>query len=300
MNAELASELRRLAAEGSTGVLHAGDGAIHLTEGTIARADCRRTTGLDRLVVEAGVATPEEWQRAEAGDLGPLLHRPQLETLALLSVFDAAYFLLAAPTIPEFHPAPPHWLAPICRIAPPTLVEECARRGDPESGPWPVTLVDRVPVVPARRIPRRRVVLTGGQAEMLAAADARRSITTIANDLGRTTFGCLTAVRELTEAGLIEPPRPISVPRHAAEPHAAAPRNLALIVPARSSPQPAAAREPDPGSAAPDRAPLSVSQPSQLPRRRTRSGTTTPVSERWKPIDREVLVRVRAALEELA
>ncbi|WP_330181979.1 hypothetical protein OHB26_37520 [Nocardia sp. NBC_01503] len=279
MSAELASELRRLAAERSTGVLHAGDGAFHIAEGTIACADCHRATGLDRLVLEAGVATPEEWRRAESGDLGPLLQRPQLETLALLSVFDAAYFLLADPVIPEFRPAPPHWLAPVCRVDPPAVVEECTRRGDPESGPWPVTLVDRAPVVPVRRIARRRVVLTGGQAELLAAADARRSIAVIANDLGRTTYGCLTAVRELTEVGLIEPPVPARAPRHAAAPkrHAAESKVAELIA------------LPRPGG-----------PPSQLPRRRTRSGTTTPTPERWKPIDREVLVRVRAALEELA
>ncbi|MFF2557197.1 hypothetical protein ACFVUS_39785 [Nocardia sp. NPDC058058] len=295
MSAELASELRRLAAEGSTGVLHAGDGAFHLAEGTIACADCRRTTGLDRLVVEAGVATPEEWRRAETGDLGPLLHRPQLETLALLSVFDAAYFLLATPATPEFQPAPAHWLAPVCKVAPPALVEECSRRGDPEAGPWPVTLVDRAPVVPARRIPKRRVMLTGGQAEMLAAADARRSITTLAEYLGRTTYGCLTAVRELTEAGLIEPPVRLTAPRHAAD------AQVAPLI-ALNARRAAADRLPPlalggPGS---DPEPAASQPPAQLPRRRARSGATTPAPERWKPIDREVLVRVRAALEELA
>ncbi|WP_067564980.1 hypothetical protein [Nocardia acidivorans] len=285
MSAELASELRRLAAERSTGVLHAGDGAFHIAEGAIAGADCRRTTGLDRLVVEAGVATPEEWRRAESGEFGALLRRPQLETLALLAVFDAAYFLLAEPVVPEFRPAPPHWLAPICRIDPPAVVRECTRRGDPESGPWPVALVDRAPVVPARRIPRRRVVLTGGQAELLAAADARRSITVIANDLGRTTYGCLTAVRELTAAGLIEPPVPARAPKHAAEP-----ATRAMPAPqAHESKVAELIALPRPGG-----------PPAQLPRRRTRSGTPTPVPERWKPIDREVLVRVRAALEELA
>lgn len=298
MSVELARQLRRLAADGSTGVLHAGDGAFHLTDGTIACADCRRTTGLDRLVLEAGVATPEEWQRAGTGDLGPLLHRAALESLALLSVYDAAYFLLAAPAAGEFRPAPPHWLAPVCRIDPDDVVQECTRRGDPEAGPWPAMLVDRAPVVPARRISRRRVVLTGGQAEMLAAADSRRTVSTIAHDLGRTAFGCLTDVRELTEAGLIEPAVPVAPARLTVAPEPAAP----IAPPRHLLPVPLL-------PVAPERQPVSQERPSEvserpvatpLPRRRVRSAATTPVSDRWKPIDREVLVRVRAALEELA
>ncbi|MEU1985096.1 hypothetical protein [Nocardia sp. NPDC019395] len=221
MGTELADELRRLEDEGSTGVLHAGDGAFHLADGAIASAECRRTTGLDRLAAAAGVAGVEDWQRAVEGDPGPVLRRPLLETLALLSAFDAAYFLLSTSDVAEFRPAPPHWLAPVCRIRPRLLVRECARRGDPDSGPWPAQLVDRAPVVPVRRVRRSRVVLTGGQAEVLAAADNRRSITVIARDLGRTAYGCLEAVRDLTAAGLIQPPgdrRPPATPRPGAEP----------------------------------------------------------------------------------
>ncbi|MFD4432997.1 hypothetical protein ACFWPJ_27055, partial [Nocardia sp. NPDC058497] len=168
MSVALAEELHRLEEQGSTGVLRAGDGEFHLARGAIASAGCRRTIGLDRLVVEAGVATAEDWRRAGAGDPGRLLQKPRLETLALLSVFDAAYFLLASSAEPEFRPAPEHWLAPVCRIAPRALVHECARRSD--RGPWPADLVAAVPVVPARRVRRNRVVLTGGHAEVLAAA----------------------------------------------------------------------------------------------------------------------------------
>ncbi|MEV6556182.1 hypothetical protein AB0M22_10755 [Nocardia sp. NPDC051756] len=210
MSGELTDELSRLEIEKCTGVLFLGDGAFQLTDGAITSADCLRTSGLARLVLEAGVATAEDWRRAEAGEPDRLLARPRLETLALLSVFDAAYFLLASPSVPEFRPAPPHWLAGVCRISPHLLVQECVRRGDPESTPWPARLVDRAPVVPVRRGRRRRVVLTGGQAEVLAAADTRRSVTGIGDYLGRTTYGCLVAVRELTTAGLIEAPTPVS------------------------------------------------------------------------------------------
>ncbi|MEU4314575.1 hypothetical protein [Nocardia sp. NPDC024068] len=272
MAVELAEELRRLEDEGRTGVLHAGDGVFHLAGGAIASAACRRTTGLDRLVVEAGVASAEDWQRAGEGDPSPVLGRPLLETLALLSVFDAAYFLLSTPVIAEFRPAPAHWLSEVCHIRPRALVHECVRRGDPESGPWPAELVDRAVVVPVRRVRRRRVVLTGGQAEVLAAADTRRSVTGIARELGRTAYGCLEAVRELTEAGLIEPPVTAAGP--AAPPVIAAPIAQQVI----TGPVPA---EP----------PL---------RRRVRQATPVPEADDWEPVDRDLLVRLRAALEDLA
>ncbi|WP_328395611.1 hypothetical protein [Nocardia sp. NBC_00416] len=262
MGVELADELRRLEDEGRTGVLHAGDGVFHLADGAIASAACSRTTGLDRLVVEAGVASAEDWQRAGAGDPGPILGRPRLETLALLSVFDAAYFLLATPVVPEFRDAPPHWLAGVCHVRPRALVRECVRRGDPASGPWPVELVDRAAVVPVRRVRRRRVVLTGSQAEILAAADNQRSITGIARDLGRTAYGCLEAVRDLTTAGLIEPP---------------------LGAPASGAGRPAAEPVADP--------PL---------RRRVRHSTPVPEADDWEPVDQDLLIRLRAALEDLA
>ncbi|ONM48668.1 hypothetical protein [Nocardia donostiensis] len=260
MAPDIAQELQRLAAERSTGVLRTRDGAFHLADGAIAAADCRRTPGLDRLAVEAGVATSEEWQRAVAGETGRMLERPQLEALALLSVFDAAYFLLSAADVPEFQPGPAHWLAAVCRVTPSALIRECARRGEPESGPWPAELVSRVPVVPVRRVRRRRVVLTGGHAEVLAAADSRRSITEIARDLGRTAYGCLEAVRDLTAAGLIEPPA--------------------------TTAGSAAAR-----TGAPD---------APLLHRRRRPAVAIPAPDQWEPVDHDLLVRVRAALEELA
>ncbi|MFC9439128.1 hypothetical protein [Nocardia sp. NPDC057030] len=258
MISELTEELSRLEIEKCTGVLFVGDGAFQLTDGAITSADCLRTSSLARLVLEAGVATDEDWRRAEAGDADRLLSRPRLETLALLSVFDAAYLLLGSPSIPEFRPAPPHWLVAVCRIPPHVLVRECARRGDPDSPPWPARLVDRAPVAPVRRGPRRRVVLTGGQAEVLAAADARRSVTGIGEYLGRTTYGCLVAVRELTAAGLIEPPAPVAT----TEP---LPRLAEPVEPVR--------------------------------RRRVRQATPVPAPDRWKP-DADLLVRLRAALED--
>ncbi|MGV9749418.1 hypothetical protein [Nocardia farcinica] len=359
MSADLAVALRRLEQEGRTGVLRAGDGEFHLADGVIASAHCCRATGLDRLVVAAGVATPEDWQRAGAGDPSRVLARPQLETLALLSVYDAAYFLLASTAEPEFRPAPPHWLAGVCHVRPRELVRECARRGDPESGPSPAELVDRVPVVPVRRVHRRRVVLTAGQVEVLAAADARRSITDIARDLGRTTYGCLAAVRELTAAGLLEAPgarpetasadagpelRPDgqvsgeqppgrgterSTGRHSIDrvrTNPGSPRATALspvaaeraaeetvrnaVAAAMEAARHAPPRVRLPGGdsrrarTAPDTAADSPIGPKSAPppplRRRVRQPVPAPGPDRWEPVDVNVLVRVRAALEELA
>ncbi|WP_107659537.1 hypothetical protein [Nocardia suismassiliense] len=259
MSGELADELRKLENEKRTGVLFVGDGAFHLAEGAVTAADCLRTSGLARLVSEAGVATAEDWRAAEGGHPDRVLAQPRLEILALLSVFDAAYFLLDSPATPEFRPAPPHWLAAVCRIAPHVLVQECVRRGDSAGTPWPARLVDRAPVVPVRRS-RRRVVLTAGQAEVLAAADTRRSVTGIGEYLGRTTYGCLVAVRELTAAGLIEPPVPV-LPAEA------------MVNPLRAD-------------AVPPR------------RRRVRPSGSVAAQDRWEPVDPGLLVRLRAALED--
>ncbi|MFD3748247.1 hypothetical protein [Nocardia sp. NPDC058633] len=311
MSVALADALHRLGEEGSTGVLRAGDGEFHLVRGTIASVGCGRTIGLDRLVVEAGVATAEDWRRAGAGDPGPLLDQPQLETLALLSVFDAAYFLLASAEEPEFRPTPEHWLAPVCHIAPRALVHECERRNDGDRGPWSADHVTEVAVVPARRIKRNQVVLTGSQAEVLAAADTRRSIAEIARDLGRTTYGCLVAVRELTAAGLIETPEP-AVP--AEQPQRG--RHLALAPdPAEHAmstvstpPVPTLPRR-IPGSAGPTR-PLAgpgaphgrhaIDEEATATARHRGNLSSAAEPERWRQVDRETLIRLRAALEELA
>lgn len=258
MSVDLAVELGLLEKDRGTGVLRTDVGQFHFADGAIVSAECRWTAGLDRLAVEAGILTEEDWERAGAGDSAPVMAQPRLEALALLSVFDAAYFLLAASADAEFRPEPAHWLAPICRVPPRALVRECERRGDPRSGPWPAHLVDVAPVVPVRRVRRKRVVLTGGQAEVLATADGTRTIAVIARMLGRTTYGCLEAVRELTAAELLD--RPIV---------------------------------PEPVAVAATRVPM-----TPLPRRRAQPVEPLSPGDPIRPVDREVLLRLRAALEE--
>ncbi|MFE3542094.1 hypothetical protein ACFXK0_03870 [Nocardia sp. NPDC059177] len=305
MSAALAQELHRLEEAGSTGVLRAGDGEFHFVRGAIASAGCRRTIGLDRLAVGAGVATHEDWQRAGAGDPGALLHRPRLEALALLSIFDAAYFLFASPAEPEFVPAPEHWLATVCRVAPHAVVHECARRGVRESGPWPADLVTTEPVVATRQRSRKRVTLTGSQAEVLAAVDSRRNIAEIARDLGRTTYGCLVAVRDLTAAGLIEVPAP--APRRqlslAPDPVTAPgprPTTGVPVLPRRIPAGRSGRVPPRTGTDKPGR--HAAAEEATLSARRTvkLTGTRPYEPERWQQVDRALLIRLKAALEELA
>ncbi|WP_019928129.1 hypothetical protein [Nocardia sp. BMG111209] len=320
MGEALITELRRMADERSTGTLTVGDGVLHFADGRITGAGCPRTPGLEQLVVTTGLATADDWQRAQAGDPGPILRRPRLQMLAMLAVFDAAYFLLAEPGTPEFRPAPAQWLAAVCRIPLEVLVHECDRRHAAEPGSWPLELVDRAPVVPARRTRRKRVPLTGGEAEILAAADARRSIAGIAGDLGRTSYGCLVAVRRLTRVGLLEAPsaaRPPAVPAAPAPaPAALAPlprRRRITVVPPEAPPRApgprhAAAADPPenaagqhdsaPSGAGPRHAVPAEPGETSAPRATVAPAEAAAVPEIWKPVDRELLVRLRTALEE--
>ncbi|MBW8482583.1 hypothetical protein [Actinomadura parmotrematis] len=275
------AELRRLEKERRTGVLHAGDeGAFHVADGAVAFARSRRATGLDRLVVESGAVSAEDWGRIRLGEHGDLradrqpwgtvpIRRSQLETFALLALFDAAFFLLESASAPVFEEGPAHWLAPVCRVTPATLAHECERRRDGAATPWPSSLADRAPVVPVTRIRRQRVILTGLEAELLVNADGRRSPAELAMDLGRTTYGCLLAVRSLVAAGLVQPP--------------------AVQPPVPDAPDAPAAVPAVPGAALGGR----------------RAAGTAPerpagTDSWWTPPDLDVLVRLRAALEELA
>ncbi|WP_018656321.1 hypothetical protein [Actinomadura flavalba] len=258
----IVTALRRAEADERTGVLHAGDeGAFFLDRGAVTYVTNRATTGLDRLVMSSGTVSAEEWGRVllavaerdgaplrEAGR-APGLGRARLEMFALLAAFDAASSLLGSAAEPRFEAGPPHWLAPVCRITPATLVLERTRRRDRLDAEWPDDRADTAPVVPVRRVRRQRVILTGLQAELLLNADGHRTAAGLALDLGRTTFGCLLAVRALAAARLIERPGP-------------AVRPVA----------PALATAPAPG------------EPPAF----------------WTPPDHDVLVRLRAALEELA
>lgn len=273
----LAAELRRLARERRTGVLHVGgDGTVHLTEGAVTFADSRRTPGFARLVAsppepdgtpEAAVA-PEPIGEDEPGEA-------RVEIVALFAVLDAVYFLMDSPAVPEFAESPPHPLTHLCRIPVTAVLRECERRRSRPAEGWPSVLVDRAPVVPVRRVHRRRIVLTGAQAEILLNADGRRTPADLARDLGRTAFGCLLAVRTLTTLSLVRRPGPDLLERP------------------REAPPPV-----------PDRPPLPVRRrrrhsPADRATDIERPADTDAPAGRWTSVDLDVLVRLRSGLEEL-
>ncbi|MBO2452006.1 hypothetical protein J4573_33310 [Actinomadura barringtoniae] len=178
-----AARLRTLARERSTGVLQIGtDGAFELVNGIVTVAASPHAPGPERLV---------------AGPTG-------LETLALISVFDAAYFLLDAAAEPEFIDGLRLHSGPHCNLAVATLVHEYERRRALLEARWPHPQLCRAPVVPVRRVRRQRVILTGLEAEILINADGRRTPVELAHHLGRSAFACLLAVHELAAASLVE------------------------------------------------------------------------------------------------
>jgi len=178
-----AARLRTLARERSTGVLQiGGDGAFELVNGIVTVAASPHAPGPERLV---------------AGPTG-------LEMLALISVFDAAYFLLDAAAEPEFIEDRRLNCGPHCNLAVATLVHEYERRRALLEARWPHPQLCRAPVVPVRRVRRQRVILTGLEAEILLNADGHRTPVELAHHLGRSAFACLLAVHELAAASLVE------------------------------------------------------------------------------------------------
>ncbi|MCO6004686.1 hypothetical protein NE236_06810 [Actinoallomurus purpureus] len=252
----LIAALRRIEEGRRTGVLRAGDdGVLHLTDGAVTFAESRWTPAPD-----AGPPAPSDrWPAPGRTDGAP---RPvpddpagwHRETRVLLAIFDAMYFLLDSDAAPSFTERPPHRPVPECRISPTALLRECARRRDEPDAGWPSTLVDRAPVVPVRTVRRRRIVLTAPQIEVILNADGRRTPADLARDLGRTAFGCLTAVRALTAAELVRP--------------------------ARNEPEALPVRRRRPPPQGPD-------------------GDEGAASGPWAPVELDVLVRLRAGLEEL-
>ncbi|SEG56516.1 hypothetical protein SAMN04489712_106318 [Thermomonospora echinospora] len=202
----IAAELHRLGERRATGMLRVGaEGAFFLVDGAVTFAQHRRAPGLDELVTASGRVPAEQWWRdRRAGRPPGGLGRAELELFALLTTFDAGYFLLGSRSEAHFAEDVRHDLAPICRIAPGTLAFEAEHRRALLDAQWPSAQADEAPVVPVRRLRRQRLVLTGLQAEILLNADGRRTPAELARDLGRTAYGCLLAVRGLAADALIE------------------------------------------------------------------------------------------------
>ncbi|MEV0404576.1 hypothetical protein [Actinoallomurus sp. NPDC050550] len=270
------SALRRTEQNRRTGVLRVGDdGVLYFADGAVTFAESRWTPA-------PGTAPPIPVERSPAPDQPrdvppPVSSDPvewHREARALLAIFDAVYFLLDSDAVPSFAEGPPRRPAPECRISPAALLRECARRREEPDGGWPPRLVDRAPVVPVRTVRRRRIVLTAPQLEVLLSADGLRTPADLARDLGRTTFGCLTAVRALTAAELVRPPR----------------REPAALPVRRRRRPPSGAGEGAPGKPGEPGKPGQPDGPGTL---------GAPAPGRWAPVELDVLLRLRAGLEEL-
>ncbi|XRQ09765.1 hypothetical protein ACN3XK_02320 [Actinomadura welshii] len=184
----IADLLGSLERERRTGVLRiGGEGAFRIVRGSVAGAESRHTAG-------------------------PRGADPELA--ALLTMFDAAYFLFGSDAEPDFTDGTADGAAPGVSVA--TLVHELRRRRDLLDASWPDGGVDVAPVVPVRRVRRQRVILTGPQAEVLLNADGTRTPAQLARHLGRTAFTCLLAVRGLAAASLLRIEEPEPPPRAAA------------------------------------------------------------------------------------
>jgi hypothetical protein len=215
---QLKSELDRLSLEQATGRLGLGhEGAFHLIDGAVTHAESVLVPDLGQLLTRSGRITEAAWRQIQAHGLplpaGSPLSQAELETVALLGLFDAAWLLLASETEPDFTKTEPHWLGAANTVTPATLLHEIENRRDRLHSVWPSPLADDAPVVPIKRIRRQRLILSGIQAELLVNADDRLTPAELARELGRTRYGCTLAVRGLVASELIEAPQnPPGVP----------------------------------------------------------------------------------------
>lgn len=204
---------------GALRVLDAPGGSVYLVDGLVAYAECPAVPGLDRLLTASGRIPAEAWRAALAagrptGKVGAelvsagLLTAAELESVVLLALHDAAYFLFDALAQVRFEPGAVHPLGTTCAVDLRTLAAEVDRRKQVLVEEWPDAAIDTAAVVPVRRLRGQFVALTALQWEVVANADRRRSPVDLARLLGRDSFTLLLEVRRLARAGLVEPGRP--------------------------------------------------------------------------------------------
>src|SRR5262245_48875940 len=100
---------------GALRVLDAPGGAVYLVDGQVEYAECPVVSGVDRLLTASGRLPAEAWRAALAagrtqhrvGDellAAGLLTRLELETVAVLALYDAAHFLFDTAVEVRFEP----------------------------------------------------------------------------------------------------------------------------------------------------------------------------------------------------
>ncbi|MBP2703123.1 MarR family transcriptional regulator [Microbispora sp. RL4-1S] len=210
--------LTDLAEGGATGALRVGkEGTLFLDRGRVSYAECAVTPGVEDLLAASGriAAGGIRGARQTAGPGGGgdllvrrgVLSRGELQFCVLGATLDAAFFLLRPSSArPRFKDGEAHWLGSHWFFTVSGLFRECARRRARLERAWPSPALDALPVVPVRRPPGARVVLTSLQWELLVAADAQATPADLARRLGRPMYGVLLAVRELAAAGLLASP----------------------------------------------------------------------------------------------
>jgi hypothetical protein len=204
---------------GALRILDPPGGSVYLVDGRIGYAECPAVPGLDRLLTASGRVPAEAWRAALAAGRATnrvgaelvsagLLTTAELESVVLLALHDAAYFLFDALAQVRFEPGAVHPLGTGCAVDLATLCTEVDRRKQVLVEAWPDAAIDTAAVVPARRLRGQFVALTALQWEVVANADRRRSPVDLARLLGRDSFTLLLEVRRLARAGLVEPGRP--------------------------------------------------------------------------------------------
>ncbi|MBA3488518.1 MAG: hypothetical protein H0T78_03075 [Longispora sp.] len=87
-----------------------------------------------------------------------------------------------------------------------SMESELSRRDTLLTDSWPDSSIDSAPLTPARRLPRRRIMLTDVQWELVVHADGRSSPMDLALRLGRSTYAMTLDARRLVAAGMLTAP----------------------------------------------------------------------------------------------
>ncbi|WP_344387427.1 ADAM 12 protein, partial [Asanoa iriomotensis] len=215
--------LTLLAGAGATGALHIGtDDCLYLVAGEVVFAESGSSPSIGDLLTASDRLAPETWLTALAtgGAAGKSDVRPsawlvqqghlthgELELCVLGAIYDAAYFALgSASALLRFVDGETHGMGAVTSIDPALLAREAARRRKLLDEIYAEPGVDHGPVIPVRRPPVPRVVLSALQWEIVGQADGTLTPVALARKLGRAGYAVLTEVRRLAAAGLIALP----------------------------------------------------------------------------------------------
>ena len=215
--------LTQLAGAGATGALHIGtDDCLYLFNGEVVFAESSSSPSIGDLLTASDRLAPQTWLAALAtgGAVGKADVRPsawlvqqghlthgELELCVLGAIYDAAYFALgSASALLRFVDGETHGMGAVTSVDPAVLAREVARRRKLLDEIYHEPGVDHAVVVPVRRPPVPRVVLSALQWEIVGRADGTLTPIRLARELGRAGYAVLTEVRRLAAAGLIALP----------------------------------------------------------------------------------------------